>query len=71
MTAIETNQRVNDFMQSCHIPTVEVKIKYYVMFQIVFAILHQAVLSTGGVKCYALKLYHPPLYYGQHDMTSQ
>jgi len=33
--------------------------KYYV---IVFANLHQAVLSTGGVKCYALKLYHPPQY---------
>jgi len=44
---------------------------YIVMFQIVFASLHQAVLSKGGVKCYALKLYHPPQYYGQHDMTSQ
>ena len=54
-------------MQSCHLPTLEVTIKYYVMFQIVFASLHLAVLSTGGVKCYVLKLYHPPLYYGQHD----
>jgi len=42
--------------------TVEVTIKDYVMFQIVFATLHQAGLSTGGVKCYTLKLYHPPQY---------
>jgi len=48
-------------MQPCHFPKVEVTIKDYVMFQIVFATLHQAGLSTG-VKCYALKLYHPPQY---------
>jgi len=55
-------------------PTVEVTIKDYVMFQIVFATLHQAGLSTGGVKCYTLKLYHPPQYMVNmiwHDMTSQ
>ena len=48
VTATETNQRTNDFMQSCHFTTVEVTIKYYVMFQIVFASLHQAVLITGS-----------------------
>ena len=57
-----TNQRTNDFMQPCNFPTVEVTIKDYVMFQIVFATLHQVGLSTGGVKCYARKLYHPPQY---------
>jgi len=46
-----------------------VTIKYHVIFQIVFATLHQAVLSTGEVS----SAYHPPQYYGQHDdfiMTS-
>jgi len=42
-----------------------------VMFQLVFATLHQAVLSTGGVKCYALKLYHPPQYMVNMHITKR
>jgi len=41
------------------------------MFQLVFATLHQAVLSTGGVKCYALKLYHPPQYMVNMHITKR